>query len=40
MAYELFDARAPAVVSPLEQRIETKAQGEAYTHQQAAGEES
>ena len=40
MAHELFDAGAPAVVSPLEQRIETKAQGEAPTHQQAAGQES
>ena len=40
MAHELFDAGAPAVVSPLEQRIETKAQGEAPTHEQAAGQES
>jgi hypothetical protein len=40
LAHELFDAGAPAVVSPLEQRIETKAQGEARTHQQAAGQES
>jgi hypothetical protein len=40
LAHELFDAGAPAVVSPLEQRIETKAQGDAPTHQQAAGQES
>jgi hypothetical protein len=40
LAHELFDAGAPAVVSPLEQRIETKAQGESPNHQQAAGQES
>jgi hypothetical protein len=40
MAHELFDAGAPAVVSPLEQRIETEAEEQAPAHQQAAGEES
>lgn len=40
MAHKLFDAGAPADVDPLEQRIETKPQGEPPTHEQAGRQES
>jgi hypothetical protein len=40
MAHQLFDAGAPTVVSPLEERIETEAEEQTPAHQQAAGQES